>query len=243
MLDVTERVVSRLGSPLFYDGDSSLDASSDLSSVALIAVALGAAVSGESDLAAAANIGAGGEAAFSGESDLTSDAIILVQVSTTLSADATLAVVPVVVNLAVSLIAGESDLTAVTTRIFFTDIALSGESDLTASGTLINLAVPRPLDGDLNLSAALYEPLNVLVLPTVEYTYTEDVLLRRYTITSGKSLLITSGVGVIQDFPSQDETLAADYYFAGGHRYVLNDTEKAAVIAAGFGNLITIETL
>jgi hypothetical protein len=243
MLDVTENVVSRLGFPLFYDGDSVLTASSNLSRDALILVVVEAVLSGESDLVAAANIGAGAVAVLSGESSLDSDAIILVQGSTTLSAEATLTVATNIINLAASLIAGESNLTAVTTRIFFTEIALSGESDLTASGTLINLAVPRLLSGDLNLSAALYEPLNVLVLPTTEYTYTEDVLLRRYTITSGKSLIINGTTGFIQDFLSQDQTLEADYYFAGGHRYVLNPTEVSAVETAGFGDLITIETL
>lgn len=243
MLDVTENVVSRLGFPLFFDGDSVLTASSNLSSAAIINMVAGATISGESSLTAVANIGAGGVAVLSGESDLTSAAIILVQGSTTLSGEATLTVVTRIVNLAASLVAGESDLTAVTTRIFFTEITLSSESDLTASGTLINLAVPRLLNGDLNLSAALYEPLNVLVLPTVEYTYTEDRLLRRYSITSGKSLIINGSTGTIQDFFSQDQTLEADYYFAGGHRYVLNPTEVAAVETAGFGDLITIETL
>ena len=243
MLDVTENVVSRLGFPLFFDGESSLAASSNLSSAAIINVVVEAVLASESDLTATANIGAGGVAVLSGESDLTSAAIILVQGSTTLSGEATLTVVTRIVNLAASLVAGSSDLTAVTTRIFFTDIALSGESNLTASGTLINIAVSRPLEGDLNLSAALYEPLNVLVLPTTEYTYTEDRLLRRYSITSGKSLIINGTTGFIQDFLSQDQTLEADYYFAGGHRYVLNDTEVAAVETAGFGDLITIETL
>jgi hypothetical protein len=243
MLDVTENVVSRLGFPLFYDGDSVLTASSNLSSDAIINIVVSATIFGESSLTAVANIGAGGVAVLSGESDLTSDAIILVQVSTSLSAEATLTVATKIVNLAASLVAGESDLTAVTTRIFFTEISLSSESNLTASGTLINLAVPRPLNGDLNLSAALFEPLNVLVLPTVEYTYTEDRLLRRYSITSGKSLIINGTAGTIQDFFSQDQTLEADYYFAGGHRYVLNPIEVAAVETAGFGDLITIETL
>jgi hypothetical protein len=194
-------------------------------------------------LTAAANITAGAEVVLSGESDLTSDAIILVQTSTSLSAEANLTVSTNLVNLAVSLVAGSSSLTAVTTRIFFVDMSLSSESNLTASGTLINLVAPRPLEGDLNLSAALFEPLNVLVLPTVEYTYTEDKLLRRYSITSGKSLIINGTAGTIQDFFSQDQTLEADYYFAGGHRYVLDDTEVTAVETAGFGDLITIETL
>ena len=99
------------------------------------------------------------------------------------------------------------------------------------------------LTGTLNLSASLYEPLNVLVLPTTEYTYTEDRLLRRYSITSGISLIINGTTGVLVDFVSQEDTLTADYYFAGGHRHVLSPEEVTAVTNAGYANLITIETL
>lgn len=81
----------------------------------------------------------------------------------------------------------------------------------------------------------------VLTLPTQEQAFTENVLLRRYPIHVGVSLLITGATGVLQTFPSQTEIREADHYFGGGRRHVLSDAEYAAVVAAGFSEYVSVE--
>ncbi len=83
-------------------------------------------------------------------------------------------------------------------------------------------------------------PIYRLELPQVEYSYTRNILLSRYPIHVGQSLLITDGVGQIVEIPGVEETNLADFYFAGGHRYQLNQTEYEAVVAAGFGDLVEV---
>jgi len=262
MLDIAEPIVRLLGVGLQFSGDSSMSAESDLvSSVTIVYVAgslLSAesdlvsdgtalsspvSMSAESDLSASITVTLVGASSLSSESDLVSDVNIALALASSLSASFNLSVSTNIVALAASLSNGGSDLLSSIRIVYVADSTLTAESNLGANAELRFTLVPRALEGDLNLSAALYEPLNVLVLPTVEDTYTEDRLLRRYSITSGKSLIINGTAGTIQDFFSQDQTLDADYYFAGGHRYVLNPTEVAAVETAGFGDLITIETL
>jgi len=223
MFDITEGIVDGLGFPQFFDGAAAFTAASDMVS--------------------AANITALATSSLSASSAMSSSAVILVQGASALSAEVTLTITTTVVNAAASLVAGQSNMTATSSNLFFVDAELSASVDLSASEVLVRYLVPRTLTGTVTLSAALYEPLNVLVLPVVQYTYTEDRLLRRYSINSGQSLLINGTTGVIQDFVAQEDTLNADYYFAGGHRYVLDTAEVAAVTNSGHGDLITIETL
>lgn len=81
----------------------------------------------------------------------------------------------------------------------------------------------------------------VLTLPTVEIAITDNVLLRRYPIDVGQSLLINGGVGELRQFVSQTEVANADFYFGGGRRHVLTDTEYAAVVAAGYDEYVSSE--
>ena len=81
----------------------------------------------------------------------------------------------------------------------------------------------------------------VLTLPTEEHAYTDNVLLRRYPIHVGKSLLITGSTGVVTIFPSQADIDAADFYFGGGRRHELSDAQYAAVVAAGYEDLVSVE--
>jgi hypothetical protein len=87
----------------------------------------------------------------------------------------------------------------------------------------------------------MFQPLNILTLPTVEYNYSNDRLMRFYGINSGRSLIITGTTGTIVEFQTGTEIDAADYYYGGGRRHVLTDTEVTAVENAGFGDLISIE--
>jgi len=51
---------------------------------------------------------------------------------------------------------------------------------------------------------------------------------------SGLSVLKKSGVYVTKEFPSQDECDAADLVYLGGHRYLVDADEAAALSTAGF---------
>jgi len=223
MLDVTEGVVFGLGFPRIVDGVANFSAASNMVSSANATLLATSALSGASGMTATVTIGNVSASVMSAEVNM----FLLSNVS----------------NAAASLVAGQSNMTATSSRIFFTELEMSAEANMTALVRSVIVTAPRPLSGAVNLSASLYEPLNVLDLPTVQYTYTEDRLLRRYSITSGKSLVINGTNGVIEDFVAQQDTLDADYYFAGGHRHVLSPEEVTAVTNAGYANLITIETL
>ena len=223
MLDVTEGVVFGLGFPQIVNGVADFSVASNMVSSANATLLATSALSGASGMTATVTIGNVSASVMSAQVDMV--------------------VVPNVVNAAAVLVAGASNMTATSSRIFFTELEMSAEANMTALVRSVIVTAPRPLNGAVNLSASLYEPLNVLDLPTVQYTYTEDRLFRRYSITSGKSLVINGTNGTIVDFVAQEDTLTADYYFAGGHRYELTPTEVTAVTNAGYANLITIETL
>jgi hypothetical protein len=118
---------------------------------------------------------------------------------------------------------------------------LSGETDMLSDAIIVNITESRPLSGQSSLVATMFQPLNILNLPTVEYNYSNDRLMRFYGIDSGQSLIITGTTGTIVEFQTGTEIDAADYYFGGGRRHVLTDTEVTAVENAGFGDLISIE--
>ena len=223
MLDVTEGVVFGLGFPRIVDGVADFSAASNMVSSANATLLATSALSGASGMTATVTLGNVSASVMSAQVDMV--------------------VVPNVVNAAAVLVAGTSNMTATSSNLFFTSISLAAQAEMVASETMVRNLVPKALTGAVNLSASLYEPLNVLALPTAQYTYTEDRLLRRYSITSGISLIINGTTGVLVDFVAQEDTLTADYYFAGGHRYELTPTEVTAVTNAGYANLITIETL
>lgn len=81
----------------------------------------------------------------------------------------------------------------------------------------------------------------ILTLPTIEVAYTDNILLKRYPIHEGRSLLITGGSGTLTSFPSQGEIADADFYFGGGRRHVLTDAQHAAVVAAGYSEYVSVE--
>lgn len=81
----------------------------------------------------------------------------------------------------------------------------------------------------------------ILTLPTTETAYTDNILLKRYPIHVGVSLLITGSSGVLTQFPSQLEIAESDFYFGGGRRHVLSDDEYTAVVAAGYSDYVSVE--
>lgn len=221
MFDITDPVVSLLGVPQILDGAY--------------------AGSSDSNLSATAGLTAFAEADLSGNTALNATVVINVQVSASMSAETSVTVAETIVYAAASIVVGTSNLTATSTRLFFLTIDLSGESDLSSAAILANIATARPLSGQSSLTATMFQPLNILNLPVVEYEYTNDRLMKFYGIDSGQSLIITGTNGRIVEFQTGTEIDAADYYFGGGRRHVLTDAEVTAVENAGFGDLISIE--
>jgi hypothetical protein len=223
MFNIVKKTVSLLGFPQLLSGEYT--------------------GSSEGTLTSSANITALAEADLSANTDLNSTAVLGVQGAAAMSATLTLAVSTTIVNAAASIVVGTSNLVATSTRLFFVTSNMDFQSNLTADPILVNTTTARPLSGQLTLSATMFEPLNILNLPIVEYVYTEDRLLKRYGINSGQSLTITGTSGKIVEYQTIDEIEEADYYYGGGRRHVLDDTEVTAVENAGFGDLLTIENL
>ena len=229
---------------LVADADAALSAESSLVSAIIVEALAASSLSGETDLVSAASLVAGAAAALSGESDLSAGIRQVWSGSASLSADLSVTVGANIVALAVSLSNGGSDLVASAIRI---QLATARPVDLEVVGTFTahvgHPVAGRPFVASSALTATIYTPLRVLVLPTVEYAFTNNVLLERYPIDNGRSLLITSGVGQVGDFFAQEQIADADYYFGGGRRHELSDEEEAAVVAAGYGDLIVTEFL
>ena len=223
MFNIVKKTVSLLGFPQLLSGEYT--------------------GSGEGTLTSSANITALAEADLSANTDLNSTAVLGVQGAAAMSATLTLAVSTTIVNVAASIVLGESSLVATSSVLYPGEAELNFQSSLTADSVLVNITTARPLSGQLTLSATMFEPLNILNLPVVEYVYTEDRLLKRYGINSGQSLTITGTNGKIVEYQTIDEIEDADYYYGGGRRHVLNNTEVTAVQNAGFSDLLTIENL
>lgn len=224
MFDITEPVVGLLGFPQLLDGAADL--------------------SGESSLVAVANITALAEASLSAESELTAAAEVVFPLFADLSGSSDLTAAITLGLAARSSLSAQSSLTATSTRlVFVTPRILRGRVTGTFTAFVGHPVQARPLRGSARLTGTIFTPPRVLVLPTVRYTYTENILLRRYAIENGRSLLITAGSGVLGDFFAQDQIEDADFYFGGGRRHELSGEEEAAVVAAGYGDLIVTEFL
>ena len=241
MFNITDPVVTLLGIPLIFDGEYSGSGVSDVSADAVVVVVVESVLSGNTNLDSSAIIVMQAEADLSSNTDLVSAAVLGVQGAAAMSAVASLEVSTTIVNVAASIVVGTSELVATSTRLVFVTIDLSAELDVSSRENLVNFVESRPLSGQSNLVATMFQPLNVLVLPTVEYQYSNDRLMKFYGIDSGQSLIITGTTGTIVEFQTGTEIDAADYYFGGGRRHVLDDAEVTAVTNAGFSELITIE--
>ena len=242
MFDIVKKAVSLLGFPQLLSGQFSGSGEGTLTSNADIIDALSAGLSSESILTSNANITAFAGAVLSSDTALSSAAVLGVQGSAVMTSNASLNVTANLVWLSVAMSAGSSELTATSiVGYVVSGEPMAGSSDLFADGFLVKALTSRPLSGQSNLVATMFQPLNILVLPTVEYQYSNDRLMKFYGIDSGQSLIITGTTGTIVEFQTGTEIEAADYYFGGGRRHVLNDAEVTAVTNAGFGELITIE--
>jgi hypothetical protein len=224
MFDISEPIVQLLGVGLTVSASASL--------------------SGESDSSASALLTAAAAAALSAESDVTANGSAVLFGSSALSVQSALSVTTNLVLAAASINVASSNLEAESTRLQFASARIMPLEVVGTFTALVGHPVqPRPLVASSALTATIYTNPRLLVLPTVEYAFTENVLLERYPIDNGRSLLITSGVGQLGDFFAQEQIRLADYYFGGGRRHELSGEQEAAVVAAGYGDLIVTEYL
>lgn len=262
MYDISEPVVSLLGIGLVASGSASLTAESNLTSAAIVVTFGESALSGESALTAdavnvlvaasslsaesnlvsAVSVGAGAASSLSAESNLVAGIFQTWQGAAALSAEVTLTITENIVAAAAALANGGSNLVAdgVTARLANPQ-PMSSDCNMTAT---ISIGAPvegRPFVFSSNLTATVYVPSKYLVLPTIELTYTDNILLKRYPIDNGQALLITGTTGVLETFPAQESIADADYYFRGGATNILDDESEAAVVAAGYGAYIVTE--
>lgn len=82
----------------------------------------------------------------------------------------------------------------------------------------------------------------LLVPPTVDQIpLGRDRFLGRYLLPQGITL-IQRGDGSVYErtYPSEDELRAASDYWLGGHRHLLTDEQYAVLVAAGYGDRISV---
>ena len=64
-------------------------------------------------------------------------------------------------------------------------------------------------------------------------------LFWRYRINRANTILIYGQTTVSIRTPGVNETLDADYYYLGGHEYILSTDEYNILVANGYGSNIT----
>lgn len=92
-----------------------------------------------------------------------------------------------------------------------------------------------------NLSASMsttVSPVFRLILPTRQNTFTRHRLFGRYPVETGVALLIKDGVATFSEAPSDNELKDADFYFLGGYRHQITPVERAAIVSAGYAELV-----
>lgn len=262
MYDITDPVVSLLGIGLVASGSASLTAESNLTSAVIVVELAASALTAESSLAADGTNVLVAASSLSAESNLTSAALVTAlaessmsaqsnlvasinqtwSAASALSAEVTLTVTENIVAAAAALANGGSELTANATNVKIATVQpLESDSSIVATVLISAPVAARPMEFTSELEATVYVPSKYLVLPTIGLTYTDNILLRRYKVDNGQALLINGTTGVLSTFPAQQEIADADYYFRGGAEEILDDTEEAAVIAAGYGQYIVVE--
>jgi hypothetical protein len=66
-------------------------------------------------------------------------------------------------------------------------------------------------------------------------------LFIRFRLTRGITVMRVQGVWQEIRYPTEDQTALADpgFLFRGGYNHILNDAQRTALIAAGYGSYIT----
>ena len=221
MFDIADPIVGLLGLPnLGVDGSADLSAQSELSASA---IAVGVAT-----------------VAMSADGSLAFDAVRITEAISMSSAQSSLTATAIYVGLGTVSMSADTNLAPVGGIVYGGESDMSAESDLTADATYVVIASQVAMSAQSNMPVITPEPIYRLKLPSVEYAYTDNILLARYPIANGVSLVIDNGVGELREFVDQNTTLTADYYFGGGRNYQLTPTQYTAVSDAGFGDLVEV---
>lgn len=115
---------------------------------------------------------------------------------------------------------------------------------LTASANMLVVNPGVLFDGgavvwNMNVSVSTtVSPVFRLILPVRQNTFTRHRLFGRYPIDTGVALLIKDGVATLSEAPSDNELKSSDFYFLGGYRHQISPVERAAIVAAGYGDLV-----
>lgn len=70
-------------------------------------------------------------------------------------------------------------------------------------------------------------------------TSTGSIPVNITDVPRGVTLLVTNGVVTATRYPYQDDLSAADYYYLGGHEYILDQEKADVLINAGYGDYLT----
>lgn len=221
MAFITGSVVRLLGLPNFgIAGSAALTADSSLSAEAnatfICSVSMSAETSLDSDVVRVTEA----VAMESSQSSLTADAVVQIPASSSLSA--------------------ETDLVGNGGLIFGAESSLTSDSALTSTAIRAVIASAVSMSAESSTPNVATLPIYRLVLPTIRYSITNNILFSRYPIDVGQSLLISAGVGSIVENADQDTIRLSDYYFGGGRHHQLNSAEFDAVSNAGYGDLVEI---
>lgn len=221
MFDIADPIVGLLGLPnLGVDATLDMSAQSEMS------------VSGTAVLRSTV--------AMSGDGSLAFNAVRITEAVAMSSAESSLTATAIYVGLGVVAMSAETNLSPVGGIVYGGASDMSAETALSATATYVVIASTVSMSGESNMPAITPEPIYRLILPTVEYAYSTNILLARYPIANGVSLVIDDGVGELREFVDQNTTLTADYYFGGGRNYQLTPTQYTAVDNAGFGYLVEV---
>lgn len=221
MFDIADPIVGLLGLPnLGVDAALDMSAQSDMSASA---IAVGVA-----------------SVAMSADGSLAFNAVRITEAVAMSSAESSLTATAIYVGLGVVAMTAETNLSPVGGIVYGGESDMTAETALSADATYVVIASTVSMSAQSDMPDVTPEPIYRLKLPSVEYAYTDNILLARYPIANGVSLVIDNGVGELREFVDQNTTLTADYYFGGGRNYQLTPTQYTAVTDAGFGDLVEV---
>lgn len=261
MFDITSGVVSLLGIPQQFSGDAGLTAESELTAAGTAVRVASASLTAESDLTAAAIQVHASSASLTAESDLTATGIYVGVAQAALTAESSLTADATLVQPGASIIIGTSDLVATGTRVALGTVSMSAESDLTANGTLVvagaqsalsaesdlvstgTIVIPDAasvMGAELTLGPLEALPIYRLIQQVYEQVYTDNILMSRYGIDTGKTILIKDNIVTVTDYVYQTEFEDADYAYQGGRWYQLSQEEYEAFVNAGRPDLVEV---
>lgn len=243
-----------------WQGAAALSGQSSLTVSGTVVQVASAGQTSQSDLVASGTAVRVSASALEASSTLVAGAVWVAKATASLSGQSTLTATATRMVLGSDIIVGTSDLTAAGTRVALGATDLTAQSNMTASGGLIVNAGTAPLTGESALdSYAVYVqigpsismsgtltvdgsmlPINRFIDPHYEQTYTDNILMGRFGIDTGKTVIVKGGEVTITDYPYQDELEQADFYLLGGHHYQLTDEQAQVLINAGHGELVEI---